>query len=163
MVVTGGTTMGQPSPDSSAFWLDLTQKRDHDPRLERTRGVSLGDHIARAVSVRLQHRTESHTELLVTLVEGKNRQIRRMCRALDFALTHLHRKSIGPLSLGSLGSGDWRPLAPTEVEELWHAAGGRRRATERKLAALVARARERRALGEPALRLEAWLERYQCR
>jgi 23S rRNA pseudouridine2605 synthase len=146
------------------YWLWLDEHvADGDPRLARwLEGVPLGGHVARAVSGRVQHRTESHTELLVTLCEGKNRQIRRMCRALGFELTHLHRKSVGPLSLGSLGVGEWRPLGAAEVEQLWRAAGGRSRATERKIAALVSRARERRERGEPDLRLEAWLERFRA-
>ncbi|HEY6726489.1 MAG TPA: pseudouridine synthase [Polyangiaceae bacterium] len=146
------------------YWLWLDQPlADDDPRLARwVEGVPLGGRVARAVSVGVQHRSESHTELLVTLCEGKNRQIRRMCRALDFDLMHLHRKSVGPLALGSLRIGEWRPLSADEVEGLWHAAGGRRRATERKIAALVARARERRERGEPDLRLEAWLERWRA-
>lgn len=145
------------------YWLWLDEHvADDDPRLAQwTLGVPLGDHVARAVSVRVQYRTESYTELLVTLCEGKNRQIRRMCRALDFYLTHLHRKSVGPLALGSLGVGEWRPLSAREVEQLWHAAGGRHWATQRKIAALVSRARERRERGEPDLRLEAWLERFR--
>ncbi|HEU5077263.1 MAG TPA: pseudouridine synthase [Polyangiaceae bacterium] len=143
------------------LWLD-EQVPDDDPRLQRcVEGVPLGAHLARATRVAVQHRTDSQTELLVTLCEGKNRQIRRMCRALDFKLTHLHRKSIGSLSLGALGVGEWRQLTAAEVEELWGAAGGRRRATARKLAALESRAREGRERGEPELRLEAWLERLR--
>jgi len=144
------------------LWLDEPVLED-DPRLgQMVEGVRLGTSLARAVNALVQHRTDSQTELLVTLCEGKNRQIRRMCRALGFNLTHLHRKAIGPLSLGSLAVGDWRPLTPSEVEQLWLAAGGRQRATERKLAALETRARERRERGEPDLRLEAWLEHFRC-
>lgn len=145
------------------YWLWLDERvEDGDPRLlQWTLGVPLGDYVARAVSVSVHHRTDSQTELLVTLCEGKNRQIRRMCRALDFNLTHLHRRSVGPLSLGSLGVGEWRPLTAGEVEQLWHAAGGRQRTAERKIAALVSRAAERRERGEPDLRLEAWLERFR--
>lgn len=145
------------------YWLWLDEHvADSDPRLGRmVEGVPLagGGFVAHAVSVSVLHRTDSHTELLVTLREGKNRQIRRMCRALRLELTHLHRKAIGPLSLGALPVGEWRPLDSDEVERLWQATGGRERATDRKLRALGTRARERRERGEPDLRLEAWLDR----
>lgn len=144
------------------YWLWLDQHLpDSDPRLtQMLDGVVLRDYVARASSVCVQHRTESTTELLVALREGKNRQIRRMCRAMNLYLEHLHRKSIGPLQLGSLGVGQWRPLDAAEVQQLWQATGGRQRAAQRKVAALVTRARERRDRGQPDLRLEAWLARF---
>jgi len=144
------------------YWLWLDQHLpDSDPRLKQwVDGVPVRDYIARASSVCVQHRTECTTELLVSLREGKNRQIRRMCRALNLHLEHLHRKSIGPLHLGSLAVGQWRPLDASEVERLWQATGGRQRAVQRKVAALVTRARQRREREVPDLRLEAWLGRF---
>ena len=53
-------------------------------------------------------------DLRMTLVEGRNRQIRRMCEALDLRVVDLLRVRIGPLVLGALPEGAWRPLTPDE-------------------------------------------------
>ncbi len=52
--------------------------------------------------------------LRFVLREGRNRQIRRMCEAVDLAVTDLQRIRIGPLELGTLPEGKWRPLAANE-------------------------------------------------
>ena len=52
--------------------------------------------------------------LKVTLREGRNRQIRRMCEMVDLRVTDLKRVRIGPLSLGDLPEGRWRHLTPDE-------------------------------------------------
>ena len=62
----------------------------------------------------------------VTLTQGLNRQIRRMCQKVGLGVAALRRVRIGPLSLGSLKSGEWRPLREAEVEVLRTTiAGGR--------------------------------------
>ena len=56
--------------------------------------------------------------LRMVLKEGRNRQIRRMCELLELQVVDLHRVRIGPLRLGDLPEGRWRPLAPAEREAL---------------------------------------------
>ena len=144
------------------YWLWLDEHvADDDPRLAALlEGVPVLGQPARAKAAVVLHRTEHFTELLVTLDEGRNRQIRRMCRALDFHLTGLHRRSVGPLQLDGLALGAWRLLHETEVDALWHATGGRQRIVDRKLRALSRFAAEARRSGAPHTRLEAWLERH---
>jgi 23S rRNA pseudouridine2604 synthase len=48
------------------------------------------------------------------LKEGRNRQIRRMCEAVDLTVVDLLRLRIGPLTLGDLPEGRWRPLSAME-------------------------------------------------
>jgi 23S rRNA pseudouridine2604 synthase len=48
------------------------------------------------------------------LKEGRNRQIRRMCEAVDLRVVDLFRLRIGPVRLGDLPEGCWRPLTPAE-------------------------------------------------
>lgn len=59
-------------------------------------------------------------EALVRLViaEGKNRQVRRMCKAVDLRLTALIRVAFGPLALGGLPVGKTRPLSRDEIRSL---------------------------------------------
>jgi 23S rRNA pseudouridine2604 synthase len=52
--------------------------------------------------------------LRFVLREGRNRQIRRMCEAVGLAVTDLLRVRIGPLQLGDLPEGRWRPLTAAE-------------------------------------------------
>ena len=54
----------------------------------------------------------------IVLDEGRNRQIRRMLAALDIEVLRLVRVAIGPLELGTLAKGAWRPLTDEEVAAL---------------------------------------------
>jgi 23S rRNA pseudouridine2605 synthase len=58
------------------------------------------------------------SELRITVVEGRKRQIKRMCAAVGHPVLALHRESFGPLSLGGLEEGRWRYLTPEEVQML---------------------------------------------
>ncbi|MBI5947754.1 MAG: rRNA pseudouridine synthase [Chloroflexi bacterium] len=60
--------------------------------------------------------------LLLTLREGKNREIRRMMIVLGRKVLFLRRFRVGPLSLGTLGSGAFRELTEDEVAALYAAA-----------------------------------------
>jgi 23S rRNA pseudouridine2605 synthase len=56
--------------------------------------------------------------LEIALDEGKNRQIRRLCKAAGFPVLRLVRVAIGALVLGELPKGGWRHLTPAEVDVL---------------------------------------------
>ena len=58
----------------------------------------------------------------VSLCEGRNRQIRKMCEALGLEVARLKRTAIGPVKLGMLQQGKWRDLTPQEVAALKRAA-----------------------------------------
>ena len=60
----------------------------------------------------------SSTILEMTLYEGRNRQIRKMCESQQLKITRLCRVSLGNISLGSLEAGKWRHLTPDEVAYL---------------------------------------------
>ena len=61
--------------------------------------------------------TGSHTFHII-LTQGLNRQIRRMCRALDYHVMNLKRVRIMNIKLGHLERGQYRELFPDEVEDL---------------------------------------------
>ena len=54
--------------------------------------------------------------LLITISEGRNRQVRKMCEACGLKVTKLLRVSEGPLELGDLKTGEWRYLTENEVD-----------------------------------------------
>ena len=53
--------------------------------------------------------------LRITIREGRNRQIRKMCAAVGLEVLTLKRMSVGPVSLGSLEPGRWRYLTEEEI------------------------------------------------
>lgn len=63
-------------------------------------------------------RGDSVTDILVTITEGRNRQIRRMCENCGFTILRLRRISEGELTLGNLPAGKWRHLTDDEVAYL---------------------------------------------
>ena len=65
--------------------------------------------------------------LRITIHEGRNRQIRRMCEAVGTPVVRLVRTRIGPLADRKLGPGEWRPLLQDEVRALERATVARRR------------------------------------
>ncbi len=56
--------------------------------------------------------------LRVTIHEGRNRQIRRLCQRADVTVTRLRRVQEGPVSLGDLRPGQWRYLTEDEIAKL---------------------------------------------
>lgn len=65
--------------------------------------------------------------LRITIHEGRNRQVRRMCEAVGYPVLRLVRVRIGPLRDASLAPGQWRELTTAEVRELVEAASGDKR------------------------------------
>ena len=65
------------------------------------------------VTIQKRSRRESHLE--VTLTEGKNREIRRLFKALGHEVTRLRRIQFGPFMLGTLQPGTWRELPIEEA------------------------------------------------
>ena len=61
---------------------------------------------------------DAATVLAITIHEGRNRQVRRMCAAVGHPVIALHRRSFGPLILGALPKGSWRFLTEEEVSAL---------------------------------------------
>jgi len=84
--------------------------------LRRLRELS-GEPI-RPAEVKLLRSEEPTSLLLITITEGKNRQVRRMCAAVGLQVLRLKRISEGNLTLGDLPPGKWRYLNPEEIENL---------------------------------------------
>jgi len=81
-----------------------------------------GEHLA-PVEVSILRRDDGGVWLEMTLLQGLNRQIRRMCRDLGFSVLRLIRVRQGGITLGSLNPGQTRPLTPSEVRGLRRAVG----------------------------------------
>ena len=70
------------------------------------------------VKITTLKKTTSQTTLEMTLFEGRNRQIRKMCALCDLKITRLTRVALGNITLGDLPVGKWRFLTAPEVDYL---------------------------------------------
>ena len=85
---------------------------------ELARPITLDGYTIRPPKIRLLWRHGDTAKLLVTIHEGRNRQIRRMCQSAGLTVTRLRREREGPVCLGSLGPGQWRELTEEERRQL---------------------------------------------
>ncbi len=88
-----------------------------------TDGVTLDDGTTTQPAViRVLADEPERTVLEMTIREGKNRQIRRMCEAVGLGVIRLRRTAVGAVKLGMLQPGQYRELTPQEVKALRTAA-----------------------------------------
>lgn len=85
-------------------------------------GVYLAEGKASASEVEIVHAANDRSVLMITLREGRNRQIRRMLARLGHAVRRLKRVQIGPLTIRGLPVGAARRLSPKELNALRSAA-----------------------------------------
>lgn len=83
-----------------------------------TRPILLDGRRIRPPKVELLHASGGKAQFLVTIHEGRNRQIRRMCQAAGMDVTRLRRVREGALCLGDLPLGAWRYLTDAEIANL---------------------------------------------
>ena len=86
-----------------------------------TSALVIDDYKIQPVAVSVSSEDESGTVLKMTLFEGRNRQIRKMCEAAGLTVKRLSRISIGNLKLDGLPVGKWRYLEQHEVDYLYKA------------------------------------------
>ena len=87
--------------------------------LERlSQPIELDGYRIRKPNVKCQKRTGDKALLQITIHEGRNRQIRRMCAIAGMEVQRLKRIQEGSLSLGQLPLGKWRYLTKEEVQAL---------------------------------------------
>ncbi|MDD7194395.1 MAG: pseudouridine synthase [Clostridiaceae bacterium] len=86
-------------------------------------GVDIDGRMTAPADVRVLSKEEGRAVLEIVLYEGRNRQIRRMCEALELEVARLKRTAVGSVKLGMLKTGEWRDLTPQEVESLLKSAG----------------------------------------
>ena len=80
--------------------------------------VELDGYLIRPPKVKLLHAEGSKAKLRITIHEGRNRQVRRMCQAAGMTVTRLRRIAEGKLRLGELPVGAWRYLTDQELDWL---------------------------------------------
>jgi 23S rRNA pseudouridine2605 synthase len=86
-------------------------------------GVELEDGVTAPARVTVVGESGGHAAVSLTIHEGRNRQVRRMCEAVGHPVRRLVRTAIGPVSDTRLAAGAWRELTVAEVRDLYAAAG----------------------------------------
>ena len=99
------------------YEVEVTGNAYNAARLMRN-PIDIDGYTVNACSVILSKATESGGVLKITIAEGRNRQVRKMCRACGVSVITLKRITIGDLELGELKSGEWRYLTDKEVQTL---------------------------------------------
>jgi len=89
-----------------------------EAQVQLEEGVPLEDGPSAPASVANVRETRSHTWFELTIYEGRNRVVRRMCETLGYQVARLLRTRIDFLQLGDLRPGQCRPLSDAEVKRL---------------------------------------------
>ena len=77
--------------------------------------MTIDGYVLLPVKTEFLSKTEKFTTLRMTLYEGRNRQIRKMCEQAGLKVAKLTRVAIGSITLGTLEGGKWRYLTNEEV------------------------------------------------
>lgn len=83
-------------------------------------GVKIGDYTTKPAKVKILKTIleNNSSRLEITIHEGKNRQIRKMCEAVGYPVLALHRSKISGIDVKDLPLGKWRFLSKQEVERI---------------------------------------------
>lgn len=82
------------------------------------KGIVLDGRPTAPADVRIVDSTGNNAWLRITISEGRNRQVRRMCEAVGHPVVKLRRVRYGPIHLGDLQPGKYRHMTPAEIEGL---------------------------------------------
>ncbi len=108
-----------PSHEVPKCYLCRVSNQVTEEELRRLRqGVMIEGRLTSPAEVRLVRYETFASVVLVTIHEGRNRQVRRMFEAIGHEVVALRRVGFGPIKLGDLPRGMWRHLTDTEVRRL---------------------------------------------
>ncbi len=93
--------------------------REHIKAFERGIYIAEDDYTTRSAEIEILESKEDRTVFYLTLYEGKNREIRKMCEALGLEVLRLKRDKLAALSIGTLRAGQYRALTQKEIDYLY--------------------------------------------
>ena len=120
------------------YRVTLRSPMTDEQKLKFEEGIMLDGRMTAPAQVRIVSSEKERCVVEITLFEGRNRQIRRMCEMLGLEVARLRRNAIGSVKLGMLPNGSWRYLTPFEVQKLVMATGS----TKKIAAAYIKNGRE---------------------
>jgi 23S rRNA pseudouridine2605 synthase len=110
---------------SKTYRVTVHPRATEEQLVEMSKGLIIDGRETEPASVVVKDQDANRTVLLVTIHEGRNRQIRRLCEAAGLEVARLRRISEGPLKLGMLKPGAYRDLTPDELRAIRTAIGGK--------------------------------------
>ena len=111
--------MMHPSHNVTKTYHTWVQGRDIGPAMERLhRPMELDGYMTHPAEVELVEIIPGGAVLAISIHEGRNRQVRKMCEAVGLKVIRLRRVSEAGLTLGELKSGQWRYLTEEELQRL---------------------------------------------
>lgn len=122
LLTNDGELMNQllhPSYEIPKTYLARVSNSVTDDEIFRMRkGVLIDGRMTFPADVRRIRQDTFSTDLLITIHEGRNRQVRKMVDAVGHQVVRLKRVSFGPVRLGDLPAGMWRKLTDDEIRKL---------------------------------------------
>ena len=100
------------------YWTKISNHITQEEISALRKGVMIDGKLTSPASVRLIRENTFDTVLLISIHEGRNRQVRKMAEAIGHKVVSLRRVGFGPVSLGDLPTGMWRPLTQEEIRKL---------------------------------------------
>lgn len=108
-----------PREEINKTYLALIKGNPETEEINRFKnGVDIGGYITAKASFNILKRIGENSEVEITIHEGKNRQVRKMCEAINHPVITLKRISVGKITLNNLKLGTWRYLTNQEEEYL---------------------------------------------
>ncbi|MDI6706359.1 MAG: pseudouridine synthase [Bacillota bacterium] len=111
--------MTHPSHEADKEYLALVNGVPTEKELNLLRnGIEIEQYVTSPAKVDIVEIKRGKALLRITIHEGKNRQVRRMCDAVGYPVERLKRTAVGQVRLGSLKVGQWRYLTKKEIDRL---------------------------------------------
>lgn len=81
-------------------------------------GLKIEDYTTAKAKIKLLRQFSDESLVEIEIREGRNRQVRKMCEAIDHPVKSLRRTQVGSLRLGDIQEGEWRYMTDSELEKL---------------------------------------------
>ncbi len=107
---------------SKTYRVTVRQQVTEDMLAKLSEGLMIDGQMTLPADVNLITKEENRCVMQITLYEGRNRQIRKMCEELGLEVIRLKRTAVGNVRLGMLKPGDWRDLSDDELRSLMASA-----------------------------------------
>lgn len=108
-----------PSHEIDKVYLAKVKGVPSDEELKRFRsGLKIEEYTTSPSEIIVLSREAGAAQVKITIHEGKNRQVRKMCQAIGHPVIKLKRIKIGEIEVGDLKEGEWRYLSEGEIEYL---------------------------------------------
>lgn len=103
---------------AKTYRVTVREEVNEETLIKFAEGIKIDTGITKPAQVTVLESEPDRTVLQFVITEGKNREIRKMCEAVNLEVIRLKRTSIGPVRLGMLQQGKWRELTKDELTAL---------------------------------------------